>query len=235
MANKIADRVHADLNRPYEKALYLGPQAMTDAELLAVILNTGIKGESAVDVAKKILSLSPGGEGLLGLCHLGVGELISVPGIGDVKAIRLVCIGELSKRLAQRSAGKTLDFENPKSIADYYMEVLRHEEKEKVICVMLDTRCRFIGDAVISSGTVNASLISTRELFLTALRYRAVSIVLLHNHPSGDPMPSEEDITTTKKIRSAGKILDIRLDDHIVIGDHAYVSMRESGLLDQGV
>ena len=233
--HRIADRAHADLNRPYEKALYLGPGVMTDAELLAVILNTGTKGESAMDISRKILSLAPGEEGLLGLCHLGIEDYKTLPGIGNVKAIRLVCIGELSKRLASRSAMRTLCFEDSDSIADYYMEQLRHEEQEKLVCVMLDTRYRFLGDTVISSGTVNASLASTRELFLAALRHRAVFIVLLHNHPSGDPTPSDEDIVVTKRVQKAGDLLEIRLMDHLIIGDHCYVSMRDAGVLDEGV
>ncbi len=231
----IKDRAHADLSRPYEKALYLGPEKMTDAELLAVILNTGAKGESAVDIAQRILNLSPNKEGLLGLWHLGIEDYKTIPGIGVVKAIRLVCISELSRRLSTLSALKTLDFSDSATVAAYYQEQLRHEEREKLIVAMLDTRCRFLGDTEISRGTVNASYASAREIFTAALRMRAVSIVLVHNHPSGDPSPSEADLIATRQIAEAGRLLGICVYDHIIIGDTIYASLREFGYMDEGV
>ena len=225
---------NADFNRPYERCLMYGPASLTDAELLAVVIRSGTAGLSAIDLAEQILHLSRTDTGLLSLLHLSIHELMEVPGIGQVKAIQLKCVGELSKRIATYSARQELSFSEPCSIADYYMEQLRHEEKESLFCMMLDTKNNMIGDERISTGTVNYAVLSTRELFLTALRYRAVSIILVHNHPSGDPTPSKEDILLTERVRKAGNLLNIILLDHIVIGDRCYVSFRESGILTMG-
>lgn len=225
---KILERATADFSRPYEKCLRFGPSVLNDAELLAVIIRSGTKGLSAVELAERILQRR---EGLLGLLHLGIADLMEIPGIGEVKAIQLKCIAELSRRISSSLAGTGMDFKNPENVAAYYMETLRHKEQEEVVLVMLDTKCRRIADCVVFTGTVNASVISTREIFLTALRNRAVSVILLHNHPSGDPTPSKEDIAVTEKVAEAGRILDIQLADHIVIGDRCYVSFRESKLL----
>ena len=120
---------------------------------------------------------------------------------------------------------------NPEVIANYYMEDLRHLQQEKVILLMLDTKSRMIKDMEMTSGTVNASLLSPREIFLHALKYEAVNIILLHNHPSGDPTPSREDIHSTKRIREAGNLVGIKLMDHIIIGDNKYISLGEEGYL----
>lgn len=228
---KILERPAADLNRPYEKCLQYGPSVLNDAELLAVVIRSGTKGKSAVELAEQILAGNQTQKGLLGLLHMSMADLMEIPGIGEVKAIQLKCIAELSRRISSSSAETGLDFGNPRSVAEYYMESLRHKEQEELVLVMLDTKCHRLSDAVVFTGTVNASLVSTRELFLAAIRNRAVQIILLHNHPSGDPTPSKEDIAVTKKVAEAGKLLDIHLVDHIVIGDRCYVSFRESKLL----
>lgn len=217
--------------RPYEKCLSLGVDSLTDAELLAVILKSGTKGESSIDLARKILSLSTHEKSILGLCHLSMHELIKVKGIGKVKAIQILCLLELSKRIAKKSAGNSLLFTSPKTVADYYMEEMRHTEKEKLIMVMLNTKCKLILDKLITMGTVNSSLISVREIFVEALKVDAVNIILVHNHPSGDPTPSKEDIVVTKKIKEAGILVGISLMDHIIIGDNCYQSFKEKGLL----
>ncbi len=229
----LLEKADANFNRPYEKVLLYGAQALGDAELLAVILRCGTKGLSATALAEEILKLGVNGEGLLCLSHLSLQELMKLPGIGEVKAIQLKCIGELSKRIAMQSKRALLSFTEPRTVADYYMERLRHEEQEELICVMLDTKSKMIGDLSVTKGTVNASLISTRELFLNALRFGAVGILLLHNHPSGDPTPSEEDIMITEKIRKAGELMDIHLVDHIIIGDMCYMSFAEASLLEE--
>lgn len=229
---KLLEKATADLNRPYEKCLKYGPSVLNDAELLAVVIRTGTKGKNAVELSEEILSGYKGQKGLLGLLHLSIADLTEIPGIGEVKAIQLKCIAELSRRISTSSAGERLDFRNPRSVAEYYMETLRHKEQEVLVLVMLDTKFHRIADTVVFRGTVNASLVSTRELFLEAVRNRAVSIILLHNHPSGDPTPSREDIEVTEKVAAAGKLMDIRLADHLVIGDRCYVSFRESELLE---
>ena len=212
-------------DQPYERFKKFGAEAMSDSELLAILIRSGTKGANSLALAQRILLLCPFSQGLSGLYHLSVKELQSIPGIGEVKAIQLKCIGEISKRIASRTALKNLRFNDPQSIADFYMERLRHEEQEFVYCMMLDTKNNFLGDEYLSKGTVNSSPVSPRELFLKALSHHAVSIVLIHNHPSGDPTPSSDDIEITIRIASAGRILGIRLLDHIVIGDNRFTSL----------
>lgn len=215
--------------KPYEKCLKLGAGRLSDAELIAVIIRTGSQREQALDLAREILKLSPGG--ILNLQYLTVEQLMELHGIGMVKAVQLKCVAEISKRISMTSRQQAVLLRDAHSIASYYMEQLRHEKKEHLVVSMFDSQCRLIADRTISIGTCNASLISAREIFLSALEKQAVYIVLLHNHPSGSPKPSEEDIVVTKKINQSGKILDIPLLDHIIIGDNQYFSFSEQGIL----
>lgn len=212
---------------PCERFIAHGPESLTDAELLAVMLRTGTAKQTALDVARQILKEWTS---LSALYHLTLSDLRKIPGIGQVKAIQLLCIAELSKRLAREKAGDRLSFQSPESVAGYYMEQLRHEPKERVLLLLLDHRLTLLGEQVISIGTANASLISSREIFRLALRADASYIMLLHNHPSGDPTPSQEDIRVTRKVAEAGVCMDIPLMDHLVIGDACFVSMKERHL-----
>lgn len=217
--------------RSYEKCLHSGPEKLTDSELLAVVLRSGTRGSSSVQLADEVLHLGQNEQGLLGIYHLSMEDLMQIRGIGQVKAVQIKCIGELSKRIATREAGKLLDFHSPDTIAAYYMERMRHEEQEQMICTMLNTKNQFLGDEVISRGTVNSSLVSPRDLILAAFRHRAVYMILVHNHPSGNPEPSKDDLLFTKRVWEAGALVDIPLLDHIVIGDQQYFSFRQEGLL----
>lgn len=218
-------------DKPYEKCMTFGAAALTDAELLSVILRTGVKGVPAIHLAKNILSTAYGEEGLLSLHRLTIPELMKIRGVGKVKAVQIQCILELSRRLVKKKAEISLHFHEPSTIAAYYMEDFRHSDQEQMVLMMLNTKNRLVGEQVISKGTVNASMISPREIFLQALHYHAVSIVLAHNHPSGDPTPSKDDLAFTERILEAGTLLGIDLLDHIIIGDRKYMSFRESGLL----
>lgn len=217
--------------RPYEKCMEMGEKALSDAELLAVIIKTGTKGSSSIELSGKILNFSDENSGILGLMQLTIPELMQIKGIGRVKAIQLKCIGELSRRIAKATANEKLSFDHPDAIADYYMEDLRHSRQEQLVIALLDTRCRLIYDTVLTVGTVNASLISPREVFIEALKHNAVAIVILHNHPSGDPTPSKNDLAVTRRIKDSGDLLGIRLIDHIIIGDNRYTSLKEKGIL----
>lgn len=217
--------------RPYEKLERNGAGSLTDAELLAIIIRAGTREESSVEVARRILDAHPVYKGLLGICHLSGTELSKLPGIGRVKAIQLAAVAELSKRIAAYTAGDCVHFNSPQAFVSRYMEQMRHLDTEEVRVVMLNSKCRFINDKVISTGTVNSSVISPREVFLEALSQSAVFIVLLHNHPSGDPSPSKEDLAVTVQIKNAGELIGIGLLDHIIIGDHRYISLKEEGLL----
>ena len=205
---------------------------MSETELLAVILRTGTKNCSAVSLAEKILSLSKGRErGLNALHHISLSELMEIPGIGEVKAVKIKCIAELSKRMARERAGDELRFELPSTVASYFMEELRHEEKEMILLLSLDSRLHLIEKYVLSVGTVNASLLSPREVFVHALKCKASSVILLHNHPSGDATPSNGDLFVTGKIKETGELVEIPLIDHIIIGDGCYTSFKEKNLL----
>ena len=217
--------------RPYEKCMAYGPKALTDSELLAVIIRTGSSERTSLELADAILSQNAPGDGLTGLLHCSLEQLQSIRGVGPVKGIQLLCIGELSRRIwKQKVSAEPVAFTQPDQIADYYMERLRHEDQEVLLCMMLDTKNQLLGENEITRGTVNATMISPRELFLAALPFRAVHILLVHNHPSGIPDPSGDDITVTRQIRRAGEMLGITLLDHIIIGDHCYTSMLEQGI-----
>ena len=151
---------------------------------------------------------------------------MDIKGIGMAKAAQLKCICELSRRIAKRQAAMRLKFSSPDTIAGYYMEDMRYLTKER-----LDSRLGLISDIVLSIGTVNSSLVSPSEVFYEACRNKAVSIVLVHNHPSGDSNPSRQDIEVTDKISKAGEILGIHLIDHIIIGDNNYTSLKEYGCI----
>ncbi len=216
--------------RPYEKCKTRGVTSLSDLELLAVLLRTGTRGESALTLAGQIL-YGQGDEGLLRLHQLSLGELTQIKGIGEVKAIQILCLSELARRLSKAEEKEFLSFSSPETIANYYMEDMRHLKQEHLKLLLLDTKTRLIGEKDISIGTVNSALITPRELFIEALKMEAVAIILLHNHPSGDPSPSRDDEITTERILKAGELIGIELLDHIVIGSHCYVSFREKGLL----
>lgn len=218
-----------DTERPYEKCLMYGADALTDAELISVIIRTGSRGERCVDLAHRILNAGP--NGLLNLLQLDIKQLTAIRGIGNVKAVQLKCIGELAKRIAGTERRQQVVLQSPESIASYYMERMRHETKEILMLAMFDSKSMLIGEKVITVGTSNAALISARDIYRTALQEQAVYIVILHNHPSGNPEPSREDIQVTRKIQKSGELLDILLMDHIIIGDHRYFSFREQDIL----
>lgn len=215
--------------RPYEKCEQYGAEHLTDVELLAVLLRTGTKGENSIQLAQKILHPEFGQEGILNIHHWSMQQLLQVKGIGKVKAIQILCLAELTKRLAKAEAARGLDFSSPDTIAQYYMEDMRHKKKEVMKLLLLNTKSRLIAENDVSTGTVNMALVSPRELFVDALQKNAVSIILLHNHPSGDPTPSREDLQITQRVRQAGDLIGVELLDHIIIGDNRYISLREIG------
>ena len=220
-------------SRPYEKCLQWGPSVLSDSELLAVILRSGVQGCNSLVLANQILSLTKDTSypGLLGLLHMSIPDLMKVNGIGKVKAVQLKCIGELSKRMASAVARPRLSFNEPITIAKYYMERLRHEEQEILVVMLLDGKNHFLGEQMLSRGTVNSTLITPREVFMEALKFHAVSVILVHNHPSGDPTPSECDKKITERIYRSGEILGVKLLDHVVIGDQRYISFKEQGMM----
>ena len=228
--NKLIADLPADL-RPYEKCEKYGVETLTDPELLAVILKTGSREKSAVSLAEEILFSDGIDCGLLNLMHCGPEDYKAIKGVGRVKALQLLCVAELAKRISRKRAESRLDLSSPASIADYYMEHLRHCTEEEVHLMLADSRGRMIRSALISRGTVNLSAVSPREIFSCALRHGAASFVLIHNHPSGQPEPSREDILMTSSLLQGGQLMNIPLIDSLIIGDGIYYSFFEDGVL----
>ena len=225
-------QVNTDRGLPYERFLQFGPENLTEAELLAVILRTGTKEDSAVALAEKVLALATyPREGLLGLHDVSVEELMEIRGIGMVKAVKLKCIAELSNRMSRAKAREGICFTRADHVAEYFMEKLRHRDTECVYLLCLDAKGQLIREKKLSDGSVNMALISPREIFLEALKDKAVSLILVHNHPSGDPTPSKEDVHVTERLCKAGEILGISVLDHIIIGDGTYISLKGAGFI----
>ena len=217
---------------PYERFQRSGSDSLTDPELLSILLQTGSGDKNVLELASQVMeTIRYYGPGLTGLAGVPFCELKKLEGIGTVKAIRLQAVAEISKRIWQTDAHNRLVFSSPSTIAAYYREQLRYEQVEKVILLVLDTRMGYLGEKVLTEGTVNASLISPRELFIYALQMQAVHMILLHNHPSGDEHPSKQDIQITERISELGKMMDVDLLDHIIIGGLHYYSFKEQGLL----
>ena len=214
---------------PYERFMEKGPEALTDAELLAIIIRTGTSKRTPMEIGNYILNMCEKyGKGISGIRYLTMKDLMSVPGIGSVKAVKLMCIAEISNRMSRSRARNGLNFNVPDTVAGYYMEKMCNYRREHVIVACLNNQGRLICEFELSVGTVNSAPLSPREVFLYALKNNAVQIVLLHNHPGGDPKPSKADIKLTEELKEAGILLDIRLLDHIIIGDHKYYSFSKN-------
>ena len=210
--------------RPYEKCQKYGVKSLSDAELLAVIIKSGTKNKRSIDLAMQVLGADDQ-DGLAGMCRLTFQDLTKIKGVGTVKALQILCTIELSRRIAKASLGDRYVFDSAEAIAAYYMEDLRHLKQEHLILLMLDTKNQLIADSMITKGTVNAAMISPREIFIEAMKHEAVNIILVHNHPSGHPVPSQADIEITKNIASVEKLLGIHLLDHIIIGNRCYETL----------
>ncbi len=214
---------------PYERFLRFGPENLTESELLAIILRTGTRDQSALELARQVLSLARyPRDGLLGLYDVTLEELMQIKGIGMVKAVKLKSLTELSMRISREKAKEGLLFTKSSTVAAYYMEKLRHLDTECVMLACLDGKGQLISEKKLSDGSVKMSLISPREIFMEALQRRAVNLILVHNHPSGDPTPSHADRELTRNLAELCKKMDIPLLDHIIIGDNRYTSFKES-------
>ncbi|HPU01437.1 MAG: DNA repair protein RadC [Firmicutes bacterium] len=214
--------------RPREKLRALGAEALSNAELLAILLRSGISRESAVQLAAKLLSRSGG---LRSLPDLTLEEMEQIKGVGPAKAIQVKAALELGRRLATLPPEEGESITSPRQAAALFMEQLRYEKREHFMILLLNTKNHVISKEEISIGSLNASIVHPREIFKIPLRKSAASIILVHNHPSGDPSPSQEDLEVTRRLVEAGNILGIAVRDHIVIGDGRYFSFKEKGLL----
>ncbi len=212
--------------RPYEKFEQMGAEALSDAELLAVIIKSGTRDCNSADLARRLLAGKQGN--LLNLYAYSLEELQRFPGIGRVKAIQLKAIAELSARIARTARVNQIRMNQADTIAAYYMEQLRHRQTEQLIAAFFDAKCAFLGDQIISLGSISGTFASPREIFRYALLKDAAGLILLHNHPSGDPEPSEDDYSITRRVYETGELIGINLVDHIIIGDNCYYSFRDN-------
>lgn len=216
-------------DRPREKLLLRGAQNLSDAELVAILLRTGKKGNSVLEIARELIS-SDGN--LAMLATKSVDSLQKVSGIGKDKAATLAAAFEISRRiLSQAKWLSNLKITSPQEIADIFIPLLRDDIKEKFIVVCLNSANKIIKQETISIGNLNSSVVHPREIFKVAIDCSSASIILIHNHPSGNPEPSNEDIQITKKIVESGKILDIPVFDHLIIAGEMYTSFIEKRLI----
>ncbi|REJ19002.1 MAG: hypothetical protein C6W59_04625 [Paenibacillaceae bacterium] len=215
-------------DRPRERMMIDGAEALSDAELLAILLRTGTRNESAVNLANRILRECGG---LRQLVDMSIAELINIRGVGPAKAVQLRAGIELGRRLARRAASDRPAIRKPEDAAKLVMEDLRSELKEHFVCLFLNTKNQVLARETLSVGTLNASLVHPREVFRAAIKRGSASIICLHNHPSGDPTPSPEDIALTRRLQEAGALIGIDVLDHIVIGDGRFISLKEQGYL----
>lgn len=218
--------------RPRERLVRLGSQALSNAELLAILLRTGTKELPVQRLAENLVQEFEA-LGLGALAQLSAQELQQWHGIGSTKAITLLAAVELGKRMVNVPAVNRLTIRNPQDVADLLMPRLRFSQQEQLFLLLLSTKNHLLDTISVSAGGLNASVVDPRLIFKKALqRSNAAGIILAHNHPSGDPTPSAEDIVVTRKLAAGGKILDVPLLDHIIIGDNCYKSLKELRLLE---
>jgi len=209
-------------NRPRERLIKQGPNVLSDAELLAIILKTGNKKENVIDMSNRLISKY----GFDKLAECSLKELQEINGIGTAKACEILALFELNKRHSySKLQGNPI--KNSKDVYDYCITKLPFTDREQFMILHLDTKNRIVKDEIISIGTLNGSIVHPREVFKSAIKESAFAIILVHNHPSGDPNPSDEDIDITKRLFDAGELLNIKVLDHVIIGKDNYWSWNE--------
>ena len=215
--------------RPREKLYSYGVDSLSNAELLAVIIRTGHRKDTAIDVAQRILNLDS--RGLSYLSEVSLEQLMEVKGIGHCKAAQILATIEIGKRLSRRGAHDKIKVNSPMVIANLMMDEMRYLNKEHFRIAILDTKNQILTIENISVGTLNVSIVHPRDVYHSAIKRNANSIILIHNHPSGDPEPSNEDISITHRLIEVGNLMGIKVLDHIIIGDNKYISFKEKNLI----
>ncbi|GGI10486.1 RadC family protein [Gottfriedia solisilvae] len=226
MQNSLLIRDFPKDDRPRERLIKEGPSSLSTQELLAIVLRTGTKNESVLQISNQLLHKF---DGLRFLMNASIEEISNINGIGEAKATQLLAAFELGKRINRLQFEERFVIKSPDDCAKFMMDEMRFLEQEHFICLYLNTKNQIIARETIFKGSLNASIVHPREVFKEAFRRSASSIICLHNHPSGDPTPSREDIEVTKRLVECGKIIGIELLDHIIIGEHKYVSLKEKG------
>lgn len=214
--------------RPRERLLKDGPAVLSNTELLAILLRTGTKGESVLDLAARLLTQYGG---LKGLINVKDKELAQQNGMGPAKASQLRAALELGKRVSTLSAATRPVIRSPLDVSRLLMEEMRHLDREQFRTVHLNTKNQVLEVELVSVGSLSSSIVHPREVFKNPLRNSVAHLILVHNHPSGDPGPSREDVEVTRRLTEAGKILGVEILDHIIIGDNRFSSLKEEGLL----
>jgi DNA repair protein RadC len=214
--------------RPREKLIRKGSDSLSDAELLAILLRSGTRGGTAVDVAKSLISANGS---LERLASRSFSELKRHHGMGEVKAVSIVAAFELGRRSAVRNAGRRTLVRSPEDVARIYQPLLRDLKQEVFKVLLLDSANHLLRDVKVSEGILNSSLVHPREVFRHAILEPAASVILLHNHPSGNPEPSPEDLQITRQLVEAGKIMGIPVHDHLIISPSSFTSFAERGLI----
>jgi DNA repair protein RadC len=212
--------------RPRERLLSSGPESLADHELLAILLRTGTKEESVLQLAHRLLKHF---EGLRLLKDATIEEITSIKGIGTTKAVQILAAIELGRRISRLSYNERYVIRSPEDGAKYVMEDMRFLSQEHFVAIYLNTKNQVIHRKTVFIGSLNASIVHPREVFKEAIKRSAASIICVHNHPSGDPTPSREDIDVTKRLAECGRIVGIELLDHLIIGDQKFVSLKEKG------
>lgn len=213
--------------RPRERLIAHGPAGLSDAQLLAIIIRNGRPGRSNVDLGRELLERFGS---LAGIGQAGISELCEVPGIGKAKAAEIKAAIEIGRRYQKPSlSGASLC--SSSDVVEYYRPRMKDLKKEVFKCALLDTKNRIIRDEEVSVGSLSASIVHPRDTFKAAIRESAAAVIFIHNHPSGDTRPSQEDILLTKRLVQAGEVLGIQVLDHIIIGDGLHFSFRDNGLM----
>ena len=217
-------------DRPMEKLYNYGKEVLSDSELLAIILGSGHKNKNAIFLADEILKVYFKDKNLL---FSFIDQLMEINGIGLSKASRIIASLELGKRLSKYETMNNISLTSPDSVANYLFEHFRDSYREEFLILILDTKNKIKASKTVSIGSINQTLVHPREVFRFAITNNANSIILSHNHPSGDPSPSHEDILITKRLQEAGKLIGIKVLDHIIIGNDKYISLREKKIIEE--
>ncbi len=213
--------------RPIEKCLSRGIGSLSNRELLALLINSGTRDKSAMDLAEDILARDK--EGIFYLRETSLEELMSINGIGRSKATRIMAAIELGKRISMKPVQFGKNIRDDEDVAALFMEDMRYQKKEMFKALLLNSKGGVISVETVSVGELNSTIVHPREVFSAAIKKSAAAIIFIHNHPSGDPEPSAEDYLTTARLVECGKLLGIKVADHLVIGDGKYISMKAIG------
>ncbi|MBG9445726.1 MULTISPECIES: DNA repair protein RadC [Bacillaceae] len=214
--------------RPRERFAQNGPESLSNHELIAILLRTGTKDESVLQLANRLLTHF---EGLRLLKDASLDEITAIKGIGSAKAIQVLAAVEIGRRISKLTYDDRYIIRSPEDGANYVMHEMRFLSQEHFVCLYLNTKNQVLHKQTIFIGSLNASIVHPREVFKEAFRRSAASIICIHNHPSGDPTPSREDIEVTKRLAESGKIIGIDVLDHLIIGENKFVSLKEKGYL----